>query len=165
MLEIATLVEKSSMIKLDETDIRILEQLQGDGRKTIKAMADELNLSTTPVFERVKRLEREGIIRQYAALLDPKKLELNLTVFISISLTKHSRSYLEKFIKEISEYKEVMECYHIAGNFDFLLKIVVKGMKDYETFILSKLSTIANLGQVQSSFVLSENIHSTAFKL
>lgn len=153
------------MIKLDEVDIRILEQLQADGRKTIKAMADELNLSTTPVFERVKKLEREGIIKQYAALLNPKRLDLNLTVFISISLTKHSRSHLEKFIKEISEYKEVMECYHIAGNFDFLLKIVVKGMKDYESFILSKLSTIANLGQVQSSFVLSENIHSTAYKL
>ena len=153
------------MTKLDETDLRILEQLQADGRKTIKAMADELNLSTTPVFERVKRLEREGIIRQYAALLDQKRLDLNLTVFISVSLTKHTRSYLEKFIKEIAQYKEVMECYHIAGNFDFLLKIVVKGMKEYESFILSKLSTIANLGQVQSSFVLSENIHSTAFKL
>jgi len=153
------------MIKLDETDVRILEQLQEDGRKTIKAMADELNLSTTPVFERVKRLEREGIIKQYVALLAQQKLDLNLTVFISVSLTKHTRSYLEKFIKEIGQYKEVMECYHIAGNFDFLLKIVVKGMKDYESFILSKLSTIANLGQVQSSFVLSENIHSTAFKL
>ena len=153
------------MIKLDETDLNILEQLQTDGRKTIKSIADELHLSTTPVFERVKRLEREGIIKQYAALLDQKKLDLNLTVFISVSLTKHTRSYLEKFIKEISQYKEVMECYHIAGNFDFLLKIVVSGMKDYESFILSKLSTIANLGQVQSSFVLSENIHSTAFKL
>ena len=153
------------MVKLDETDIKILEQLQVDGRKTIKAMADELHLTTTPVFERVKRLEKEGIIKQYVALLNPKRLELNLTVFISISLTKHSRSQLEKFIKEISAYKEVMECYHIAGNFDFLLKIVVKGMKDYESFILTKLSTITNLGQVQSSFVLSENIHSTAFKL
>ena len=153
------------MIRLDETDICILEQLQNDGRKTIKAMADELNLSTTPVFERLKRLEREGIIKQYAALLDPKKLDLNLMVFISVSLTKHTRFYLEKFIKEVSQYKQVMECYHIAGNFDFLLKIVVSGMKDYETFILSKLSTIANLGQVQSSFVLSENIHSIAFKL
>jgi len=153
------------MIKLDETDIRILEQLQGDGRKTIKAIADELNLSTTPVFERIKKLEKEGIIKRYVALLDQKKLDLNLTVFISVSLTKHTRSYLEKFIQEINQYKEVMECYHIAGNFDFLLKIVVKGMKDYESFILSKLSTIANLGQVQSSFVLSENIHSTAYKL
>lgn len=153
------------MIKLDETDIRILEQLQGDGRKTIKAIADELNLSTTPVFERIKKLEKEGIIKRYVALLDQKKLDLNLTVFISVSLTKHTRSYLEKFIQEINQYKEVMECYHIAGNFDFLLKIVVKGMKDYESFILSKLSTLANLGQVQSSFVLSENIHSTAYKL
>ncbi len=152
-------------MKLDNTDIRILEILQQDGRITTKALADQLNLSTTPVFERVKRLEREGIIKQYAALLDNRKLDLILTVFISISLTKHSRSYLEKFVKEINQYPEVMECYHIAGNFDFLLKVVAKNMEVYETFILTKLSTIANLGQVQSSFVLSKNIHRTAFSL
>lgn len=152
-------------MKLDSTDIKILEIMQQDGRITTKALADQLNLSTTPVFERVKRLERDGIIKQYVALLDNRKLDLMLTVFISISLTKHSRSYLEKFVKEVNQYPEVMECYHIAGNFDFLLKIVVKNMEIYEAFILNKLSTIANLGQVQSSFVLSKNIHKTAFSL
>ncbi|WP_323757786.1 Lrp/AsnC family transcriptional regulator [Roseivirga sp.] len=150
-------------MKLDATDIRILEILQEDARITTKALADQLHLSTTPVFERIKRLEREGVIRKYAALLDGKKLDLMLTAFISISLTKHSRMYLEKFVDEIKAYPEVMECYHIAGNFDFLLKVVVKSMESYETFILSKLSTTANLGQVQSSFVLSKNIHTTAF--
>lgn len=152
-------------MKLDSTDIKILEIMQGDGRITTKALADQLNLSTTPVFERVKRLERDGIIKQYVALLDNRKLELMLTVFISISLTKHSRSYLEKFVNEVNQYPEVMECYHIAGNFDFLLKIVVKNMEIYEAFVINKLSTIANLGQVQSSFVLSKNIHKTAFSL
>lgn len=152
-------------MKLDATDIRILEILQEDGRITTKALADHLNLSTTPVFERVKRLEREGIINQYVALLDNRKLELMLTAFISISLTKHSRSYLEKFVNEVSQYPEVMECYHIAGNFDFLLKVVVKNMERYEAFVLTKLSTIANLGQVQSSFVLSKNIHKTAYSI
>lgn len=152
-------------MKLDSTDIKILEIMQGDGRITTKALADQLNLSTTPVFERVKRLERDGIIKQYVALLDNRKIDLMLTVFISISLTKHSRSYLEKFVKEVNQYPEVMECYHIAGNFDFLLKIVVKNMEIYEAFILNKLSTIANLGQVQSSFVLSKNIHKTAYSL
>lgn len=152
-------------MKLDSTDIKILEIMQRDGRITTKALADQLNLSTTPVFERVKRLERDGIIKQYVALLDNRKLDLMLTVFISISLTKHSRSYLEKFVKEVNQYPEVMECYHIAGNFDFLLKIIVKNMEVYEAFILNKLSTIANLGQVQSSFVLSKNIHKTAFSL
>ena len=153
------------MMKLDATDIKILEIVQEDARITTKALADQLNLSTTPIFERVKRLEREGLIKKYVALVDNKLLVLRLIAFISISLTKHSRSYLEKFVNEVSQYPEVMECYHIAGNFDFMLKVVVKNMEVYESFILTKLSTIANLGQVQSSFVLSENIHSTAFKL
>lgn len=153
------------MQKLDAVDIKILEVLQGDARITTKALADQLNLSTTPVFERVKRLEREGLIKKYVALVDNKKLGLRLIAFISISLTKHSRSYLEKFVKEVEQYPEVMECYHIAGNYDFLLKVVVRSMEVYETFVLTKLSTIANLGQVQSSFVLSENLHTTAYKI
>ncbi|PWL29360.1 Lrp/AsnC family transcriptional regulator [uncultured Roseivirga sp.] len=153
------------MQKLDAVDIKILEVLQGDARITTKALADQLNLSTTPVFERVKRLEREGLIKKYVALVDNKKLGLRLIAFISISLTKHSRSYLEKFVNEVEQYPEVMECYHIAGNYDFLLKVVVRSMEVYETFVLTKLSTIANLGQVQSSFVLSENLHSTAYKV
>lgn len=152
-------------MKLDQTDIKILEILQQDGRITTKALAEQLNLTTTPVFERVKRLEKDGIIKQYVALVDNGKLGLSLTAFISISLTKHSRSYLEKFVTEVDQYPEVMECYHIAGNFDFLLKIVVKNMEKYESFILTKLSTIANLGQVQSSFVLSNNIHKTAYQV
>lgn len=153
------------MLKLDAVDIKILEVLQGDARITTKALADQLNLSTTPVFERVKRLEREGLIKKYVALVDNKKLGLRLIAFISISLTKHSRSYLEKFVNEVEQYPEVMECYHIAGNYDFLLKVVVRSMEVYETFVLTKLSTIANLGQVQSSFVLSENLHTTAYKV
>lgn len=153
------------MLKLDAVDIKILEVLQGDARITTKALADQLNLSTTPVFERVKRLEREGLIKKYVALVDNKRLGLRLIAFISISLTKHSRSYLEKFVKEVEQYPEVMECYHIAGNYDFLLKVVVRSMEVYETFVLTKLSTIANLGQVQSSFVLSENLHTTAYKV
>lgn len=152
-------------MKLDQTDIKILEILQQDGRITTKALAEQLNLTTTPVFERVKRLEKDGIIKQYVALVDNRKLDLSLTAFISISLTKHSRSYLEKFVNEVDQYPEVMECYHIAGNFDFLLKIVVNNMEKYESFILTKLSTIANLGQVQSSFVLSKNIHKTAYQV
>ena len=153
------------MIKLDTIDIKILETLQEDGRITTKALAEKMNLTTTPVYERVKRLEKEGIVKQYAALVDQQKLGLNLIAFISISLTRHSRSYLEKFVTEVNQYKEVMECYHIAGNFDFLLKVVMKNMESYEAFILTKLSTIPNLGQVQSSFVLSKNIYKTTYRM
>lgn len=152
-------------MKLDATDIKILEILQQDSRITSKALASELNLSPTPVFERVKRLERNGIIRKYVALVDSKKIDLMLMTFISVSLTKHTRMYLEKFIKEVEKYPEVLECYHIAGNFDFLLKVLVKDIAAYEAFTLTKLSTIANLGQVHSSFVLSKNIHTTAYSL
>jgi DNA-binding Lrp family transcriptional regulator len=152
-------------MELDATDIKILEILQQDSRITSKALAVELNLSPTPVFERVKRLERDGIIKKYVALVDNKKIDLMLTTFISISLTKHTRMYLEKFVKEVEKYPEVLECYHIAGNFDFLLKVLVKDIEAYESFTLTKLATTANLGQVHSSFVLSKNIHSTAYSL
>ena len=155
---------KSALPKLDKTDYKILGILQKEARITTKALAEQLHLSTTPVFERLKRLEREGIIEKYAAILNQKKIDRKLTSFISISLIKHSRMYLEKFVKEVEAFPEVMECYHIGGNFDFLLKVVVRDMEAYEQFILTKLSLITNLGQVQSSFVLSKNKHTTAYQ-
>lgn len=147
---------------LDEVDVKILEVLQQDGRITIKALSEQLNLTTTPVFERVKRLEREGVIDKYVALVNQKKVDKKLIVFVSISLKNHTRSYLDKFVKEITSHDEVPECYHIAGNFDFMLKVVIKDMEAYEQFIYTKLSINANIGHVQSSFVLSKNKYTTA---
>lgn len=152
-------------IKLDATDLKILDILQHDARITTKALAERLNLTTTPVFERVKRLEREKIIDRYVALLNEKNIDIKLTVFIFISLKNHTRSYLESFIKEMNKFNEVLECYHVAGNFDFFLKVAIKDMDAYETFLLTKLSVNNNLAHVQSSFVLSKNKHSTAFNL
>ena len=125
-------------------------------------MAEQLGLTSTPVFERIKKMENSGIISKYVALLDQKKVDRNLIVFISISLKNHARSYLENFIAKINDYPEIMECYHIAGNFDFLLKAQLKDMEAYQQFILSKLSVDNNIAQVQSSFVLSKNKYSTA---
>ncbi|MDN5200879.1 Lrp/AsnC family transcriptional regulator [Fulvivirgaceae bacterium BMA10] len=153
------------MVKLDKTDLKILQILQKEARITTKAMAEKLNLSVTPVFERVKRLEREGVIDGYVALLNQSKIDRKLIVFISISLKEHTRTYLEKFIDEMKSFPEVMECYHIAGNFDFLLKVVMKDMESYQAFILSKLSVISNIGHVQSSFVLSKSKFTTAYTL
>lgn len=152
-------------IKLDATDLKILDILQHDARITTKALAERLNLTTTPVFERVKRLEREKIIERYVALLNEKNIDIKLTVFIFISLKNHTRSYLESFIQEMNKFNEVLECYHVAGNFDFFLKVAIKDMDAYETFLLTKLSVNNNLAHVQSSFVLSKNKHSTAFSL
>lgn len=143
-------------IKLDETDIRILNLLQDNARITIKAMAEKLNLSTTPVFERVKKLEKGGVIKNYVALLNERKLGLKQTVFISISLKEHGRSHLEKFVEEVHSFPEVMECYRITGNFDYLIKVLVQDIEAYEQFIMTKLSLLASLGDVQSHIALSE---------
>jgi len=153
------------MEKLDSTDRDILEILQKDGKITMAAMANKLGLTTTPVYERIKKLEQSGIIKNYVALLDQKKVDKNLIVFISISLKNHARSYLSKFTDAVNKYPEVTECYHIAGSFDFLLKAQIKDMEAYQQFILSKLSVDDNIGQVQSAFVLSKNKYSTALSV
>lgn len=150
---------------LDQTDKKILNILQKDARITTKALADQLELSTTPVFERVKRLEKNGVIDQYVALLNQKHIDRKLIVFISISIKNHTRSYLETFTEEMKSIPDVMEVYHIAGNYDFLVKVIMKDMEAYQKFILTRLSVINNIDHVQSSFVLSKNKYSTAFGL
>ena len=152
-------------LRLDENDLKILQHLQENGRYTTKALAEKLNLSTTPVFERVKKMEKEGLIDRYVALLNERKIGLKQTIFISISLKEHTRSYLDKFVAEIDGYPEVLECYHIAGDYDFLLKIVVADVESYEKFILTKLSVISNIAKVQTHIALSRRKHTTSYDL
>ncbi len=152
-------------MKLDDVDVRILDILQQEGRITTKALAERLSLTTTPVFERVKRLERDGIIDKYVALLDQKKIDKKLIVFVSLSLKNHTRSYLDGFVKEVEGFDEVQECYHIAGNFDYMIKVIVKDMEAYQQFLLTKISTNNNIATVQSSFVLSKSKYSTALNV
>lgn len=151
--------------RLDTTDLKILNLLQEDGRLTIKKISEILNLSTTPIFERIKKLEKEGYIKKYVALLNDRKMGLKQTVFIHLTLKEHSRSYIEKFANDVKEFPEVMECYRITGNFDFLLKVLVKDIESYENFILTKLSLISNLGHVQSHIALSESKNATKINL
>jgi len=152
-------------LKLDKTDLSILKHLQENGRYTTKALAEKLNLSTTPIFERVKKMEKEGLIKKYVALLNERKAGLKQTVFISISLKEHTRSYLDRFVEEIDQFKEVLECYHIAGDYDFLLKVVVADVEAYEKFILTKLSIISNIGKVQTHIALSRKKYTTELDL
>jgi|TARA_R110002051_G_scaffold88179_3_gene155404 Lrp/AsnC family leucine-responsive transcriptional regulator len=142
-------------MKLDPTDISILKLLQVNSNRTVKSMAENLGLSTTPVFERIKKLEKEGYIANYTALLNHKKLGLKQTVFIAISLQGHTRSYLEKFVKEINDFPEVVECHRVSGGFDYLLKLVVEDIEAYEKFIITKLTLLPYLGNVQSHIALS----------
>ena len=140
---------------LDKIDTQILGILQKDSNRTTKSIAEELGMTTSPVFERIKKLEREGFIKKYVAVLDHKKIGLKLTVFIGITLQGHTRSYLEKFVKEINNFPEIVECHRVSGNFDYLLKLVVEDIEAYEHFIISKLTLLPYLGNVQSLITLS----------
>ncbi|MFT5833696.1 MAG: Lrp/AsnC family leucine-responsive transcriptional regulator [Cognaticolwellia sp.] len=153
------------MHKLDKTDIQILSFLQQDSKLTNKEIAAQLNLTTTPVYERIKRMERENIIEKYVALINPDKVGLQLTAFCDISLKEHSREFIEKFELEISAFSEVSECYHIAGMFDYLLKVFVTDMSAYQNFIINKLATLENIAKVKSSFVMTTVKRSTAIEV
>ena len=153
------------MIKLDSTDKKLLKLLQEDSNRTVKSLAEILGKTTTPMFERIKKLEKEGLIDGYAAKLNAKKLGLKQTVFIAITLQGHTRSFLEKFVSQINDFPEVVECHRISGTFDYLLKLVVKDIEAYETFIVSKLTLIPYLGSVQSFITLSTGKHTNELDL
>lgn len=158
-------MESFSSVRLDAIDLQLLNLLQKDAKMKHKELAAALGLTITPVYERIKRLEKSGVIRQYATLLNPKKIGKELICFCMVTLEKRSLEYLKAFEKAITPINEVMECYHLAGEYDYLLKVVVQDMNDYQGFIVNKLSAISNVGQVQSSFALSILKENTAFVL
>ena len=151
------------MEKIDETDLNILRILQKDSKKTTKEIAEILNLTTSPVYERIKRLEKHKLIKNYVALIDKKKLNISITVICMVSLRYHHEGFIDKFEKQIKELKEVQECYHMAGKVDFFLKINMESLDNYHEFIRSKLSRIENIGVLESYFVLKEIISNTAY--
>ena len=144
------------MYKLDLVEKQILKILQEDSTITIKEMAKALNLSTTPVFDRMKRMEKAGVIKGYVAIVDGKLIGKSLIVFINISINKHGRNAINEFVDAIIAFPEVQECHHISGDADFLLKLVMEDIEAYNQFILDKLSVLANIGKVESRFSLSE---------
>ena len=141
--------------QLDKIDIEILTMLQEDSNRTTKSISEALGMTTSPVFERIKKLEKQGYIEKYVAVLNNRKLGLKLTVFIGITLQGHTRSYPEKFVKEINNFPEIIECHRVSGNYDYLLKLVVADIEAYEHFIISKLTLLPYLGNVQSLITLS----------
>jgi Lrp/AsnC family leucine-responsive transcriptional regulator len=139
---------------LDTKDLAILKLLQQNARITVKDISDKVHLSTTPVHERIKRMEDSGVIKQYATLVDPAKVKKALMVICYVSLKQHSKNAGDKFIKTIHELNEVIECYNISGEFDFMLKVVAENMDAYYDFHVNKLSQAENMGKVQSVFVM-----------
>ena len=146
--------ESTTHVSLDQKNLAILKLLQHNARITVKEISDKVNLSTTPVYERIKWMEETGVIKQYATLIDPAKLNRRLMVIAYVSLKQHNKTAGSKFVKAINEMNEVLECYSISGEFDFMLKIVVEDMNAYYDFHVNRLSEMENIGNVQSVFVM-----------
>ena len=152
----ATQTEKTAInnISLDAKDLAILHLLQQNARMTVKEIAEKIHLSTTPIHERIKRMEASGVIKQYATLVDHTKVNKGLIAICYVSLKEHSKTAGTKFVKAILQMEDVMECYTISGEFDFMLKVMTEDMNAYHDFHVNKLSNIENMGHVQSVFVM-----------
>lgn len=146
--------ESTTPVKLDQKDLAILKLLQHNARITVKEISDKVHLSTTPVYERIKWMEETGVIKQYATLVDHSKVKKGLMVICYVSLKQHNKTAGAKFIKAIQDMSEVLECYNISGEFDFMLKVVEENMDSYYDFHVNRLSEIENIGNVQSVFVM-----------
>ena len=147
------------METLDKKDLQILRTLQENARLTTKELAARVNLSSTPVFERLRRLENGGYIKKYIAVLDAEKLNLGFVVFCRVKLSKLNKEIATEFTRIIQDIPEVTECYNISGSYDYLLKIHAPNMKYYQEFILNVLGTIDSLGSLESTFVMAEVKH------
>lgn len=141
---------------LDTIDLQLLKILSDNSSFTVKELAAKVNLSPSPVFERIKRLENTGYIKKYIALLDAEKLDYGFIVFCNIRLKQHEKSVGHQFVKDILEIDEVTECYNISGDYDFLLKVYAKSMKHYQDFVFNKLGSVKSIGSTHSTFVMSE---------
>lgn len=141
-------------VPIDEKDRLILRLLQQNAKITVREIATKVHLSTTPVHERIKRMEDTGVISQYTTLVDYTKVKKGLMVICYISLKEHNKKSGTKFIKTIHELTEVIECYNISGEFDFMLKVIVENMDAYYDFHVNKLGQLENIGHMQSTFVM-----------
>jgi len=153
------------MILLDLIDKQLVNLLQLNSKANIKEIALKIGLTQTPTYERIKRLEKSGVIQKYIAVLDKEKVGFTVEVFCQVTLLVHSKELITKFEIAVSKIDEVIECFHVAGNYDYLLKVVVKDMKSYQLFLKNKLSVLNSVGNVQSTFVMSSTKDTTILKL
>jgi Lrp/AsnC family leucine-responsive transcriptional regulator len=152
-------------MQLDTIDLRILAELQQDGSLTNVELARRVHLSPSPCLVRVKALEAAGVIQRYVALADPKAIGLGVNVFISISLKEQTKESLSEFERRIAEHEEVMECYLMTGDSDYLIRVVVRDIAELERFILEQLTPIPGIEKIRSSFALKQVRYKTALPL
>ncbi|WP_283636444.1 Lrp/AsnC family transcriptional regulator [Aquaticitalea lipolytica] len=150
---------------LDAIDKKLLDLLQKDSKRTNKELSNRLNLSVTAVYERIKKLEKEGVISKYVTLVKKEKVEKTFVAFCHIKLVQHTQDYVIKFEKEVANLVEVLECYHISGDYDYLLKVIVKDMDAFREFMVNKLTSINHIGSTHSMFVINEVKHTTAINI
>lgn len=149
----------------DEVDRKLLILLQEDSKQTNKALAHQLSLSVTAVYERIRKLEKNGILKNYVALVDKSKVQKDFVAFCHVKLVQHSQAYVVKFEREVNLLNEVLECYHLSGDYDYLLKVLVKDMKAFREFMVEKLTKINHIGSTHSMFMINEVKHTTAISL
>ena len=152
-------------MKLDNIDKKIINTLQIDSKITTKKIATDLNLSVTAIYERIKKLEKKGVIEKYIAVINKEKIKRDFVVLCQVKLIQHHHSYIEKFEKEVLQFNEVLECYNISGDYDYMLKVAVENMKSYRNFINHKLTTLNHISSTQSNFIIAEVRNSTAVLL
>lgn len=149
-------------MEFDLIDKKLLHLLQENSKQTNKELSLKLNLSVTAVYERIRKLENTGAIAKYVALVEQEKVGKNFVAFCHIKLVQHTQDYVMKFEKEVANLAEVMECYHISGDYDYLLKVIVSDMQDFREFMVNKLTSINHIGSTHSMFVINEVKHTTA---
>ena len=150
---------------MDAIDKKLLQLLQADTKKTTKELSLKLNLSVTAVYERSKKLEREGSIDKYVVLLNRNKINKGFVVFCHLKLLQHTKEFINQFEKEVVKLDEVLECFHVSGDYDYILKICVKDMEEYREFMVTKLTTLQHIGSTHSTFMIGEVKNTTSFTL
>lgn len=150
---------------LDKTDLKLIGLLQNDSKQTTKQLSLQLNLSVTAAYERIKKLEKEKIIKKYVAIINRNKIEKSFLVFCQIKLIQHTKEYVTNFEKEVIKLSEVAECFHVSGDYDYILKIYVKDMESYRDFMITKLTAIKHIGSTHSTFTIGEVKNTTAIHL
>jgi Lrp/AsnC family leucine-responsive transcriptional regulator len=148
-------------MQLDTTDKNLLKLLQQDCKRTTKALSNELGLSVTAVYERIKKLEKYKVIDRYVALVNKEAIDRNFIAFCHVKLVQHSQDYVMKFEREVAKLQEVLECYHMSGDYDYILKVLVRDMKEFREFMVAKLTKIDHIGSTHSMFVINEVKYTT----
>lgn len=152
-------------MNLDAIDKKLLALLQDDCKQTTKTLSLKLNLSVTAVYERIRKLERIGVIEKYVALVKKEAVNKSFEAFCHIKLLQHSQDYVIEFEKEVTQLDEVVSCYHISGDYDYLLKVIVSDMEAFREFMVNKLTSINHIGSTHSMFVINEVKYTTSISI